>query len=113
MCTIRHSSESPSLDPGSRPYTFNPPASQPLSLSTFQHLIPCPKTVNSLDPRSFGLGVRNGLMYNVFAAHARERVEVFGFAIRPHDEEADEEEKKRVEANIEHFVDISQVPSLS
>ena len=51
-------------------------------------------------------------MYNVFAAHARERVEVFGFAIRPHDEGADEEEKKRVEANIEHFIDISQVRSL-
>jgi predicted O-linked N-acetylglucosamine transferase (SPINDLY family) len=37
---------------------------------------------------SFGLGVRNGLMYNVFEAHDRARVEVFGFAIRPHDDGA-------------------------
>lgn len=66
-----------------------------------------------LGHRSFGLGVRNGLMYNVFAAHARERVEVFGFAIRPHDDGADEDERKKVEANIEHFIDISQVEFLN
>jgi len=59
---------------------------------------------------SFGLGVRNGLMYNVFSSHDRGRVEVFGFAIRPHDPGADEAEQKRVEANVEHFVDISRVP---
>lgn len=45
-------------------------------------------------------------MYNVFSAHARQRVEVFGFAIRPHDDGATVEEKRRVEANVEHFVDI-------
>ena len=58
---------------------------------------------------SFGLGVRNGLMYNVFAAHDRERVEVFGFAIRPHDDDADAATRARVEKNVEHFVDISRV----
>eukprot|EP00961_Rhodomonas_salina_P213589 2884522-Rhodomonas_salina.2 len=49
-------------------------------------------------------------MYNVFSSHDRGRVEVFGFAIRPHDPGADEAEQKRVEANVEHFVDISRVP---
>ena len=86
---------------------------------------------------SFGLGVRNGaqhsamppeaeaeaeaeaapkvsprlppgLMYRVFEAHDRARVEVLGFAIRPHDEGASAEERARVEANLEHFVDVSQ-----
>ena len=57
---------------------------------------------------SFGLGVRNGLMYNVFEAHDRARVEVFGFAIRPHDADADAETRARVEKNVEHFVDISK-----
>jgi len=56
---------------------------------------------------SFGLGVRNGLMFNVFEAHDRARVEVFGFAIRPHDEDADAPTRAQVERNVEHFVDIS------
>ena len=47
-------------------------------------------------------------MYRVFEAHDRARVEVLGFAIRPHDEGASAEERARVEANLEHFVDVSQ-----
>jgi tetratricopeptide (TPR) repeat protein len=59
---------------------------------------------------SFGLGVRNGLMYKVFEAHDRSQVEVFGFAIRPHDEGADAPTRARVEKNVEHFIDISKIP---
>uniref|UniRef100_A0A6U6BUE6 protein O-GlcNAc transferase n=1 Tax=Guillardia theta TaxID=55529 RepID=A0A6U6BUE6_GUITH len=58
---------------------------------------------------SFGLGVRNGLMYHVFGSHNRSQVEIFGFAIRPHDDNADDAEKARVEKNVEHFVDISRI----
>ncbi|EKX34385.1 hypothetical protein GUITHDRAFT_147284 [Guillardia theta CCMP2712] len=52
---------------------------------------------------------RSSQRAHVFGSHNRSQVEIFGFAIRPHDDNADDAEKARVEKNVEHFVDISRI----
>ena len=47
-----------------------------------------PAAATGLSQLQLWAGRAQRLMYNVFAAHDRERVEVFG-AIRPHDDDAD------------------------
>jgi predicted O-linked N-acetylglucosamine transferase (SPINDLY family) len=56
---------------------------------------------------SFGSGTRNGLLTEVLGRHFATRVEVFAYALRPHDASDDGIKRKEIEKNFEHWFDVS------
>jgi predicted O-linked N-acetylglucosamine transferase (SPINDLY family) len=78
-------------------------------------LFPCASHSASSRPRlrlgylsySFGSGTRNGLLTEVLGRHRAARVEVFAYALRPHDASDDVVKRKEIERNFEHWFDVS------
>jgi predicted O-linked N-acetylglucosamine transferase (SPINDLY family) len=56
---------------------------------------------------SFGSGTRNGLLTEVLGRHFRGKIEVFAYALRPHDGSDDAAKRTEIERNFEHWVDVS------
>ncbi len=62
---------------------------------------------------SFGSGTRNGLLTEVLGRHFGGKIEVFAYALRPHDASDDEAKRKQIESHFEHWIDVSRDASFA
>ena len=56
-------------------------------------------------------GPSNGLLTEVLGRHSARKIEVFAYALRPHDASDDGHKRKQIEGNFEHWRDVSSLAS--
>jgi predicted O-linked N-acetylglucosamine transferase (SPINDLY family) len=88
---------------------------------TFSRAFPLAVSTATARPRlrlgylsySFGSGTRNGLLTEVLGRHFGGKIEVFAYALRPHDVSDDETKRKQIENHFEHWIDVSRDASFA